>query len=264
MTSADEGSTVVKVMTWNMARNTTARATAVHSAGWDYLANADPDLAFLQETTVPNWARERWTIVAPTVRYWGSAVIARPSFALRDFAGPLTSRLERHGYIAWASLTLDSANQLTLGSIHAPVAVASADDLEGRDAAEVTRPLHQAQGRGPYRTDAAYAISRDRIGASRFLVAGDWNISRLWDSRRRITECHEFFDRASAAGWVECTRSDPELHTWHRKPDPPYQMDHAFADPATAALIRSVNVDPEPAATLGLSDHAPLVFEVAL
>jgi hypothetical protein len=36
-----------------------------------------------------------------------------------------------------------------------------------------------------------------------------------------------------------------------------------FADPVTAARVRDFKIDPAPA-VLGLSDHAPLVFEAAL
>jgi hypothetical protein len=171
-----------------------------------------------------------------------------------------TSALDGEGFLAWGRLSSGSAKPLVLGSVHAPVGKASTEDLDGRAPDSVTRRSHLATG--PYRTDAAFAVVRDVVAGSPFLVAGDWNVSRLWDDRRRITECHEFFDRAASAGWSECSFSDPELRTWHKGSQAPYQLDHAFSDPETAQRVSSVSVDPWPASTASVSDHAPLIIDI--
>lgn len=197
----------------------------------------------------------------PQVKNWGSAILSRPGRNLRPFADPPESDLERHSLLTMAIASVGS-REMVLASVHAPVREARRGDLGTRDPAMLRRPSHTRRGIGPYRTDAAYGVCRDRVRDSRFFLAGDWNVSRLWDERRMISECHEFFDRAAADGWHECSFRQPELRTWYRGSEPPYQLDHAFCDAETANRVSSVKVDPHPAETLKVSDHAPLLFEL--
>ena len=248
----------LKVITWNMARNSVGRSTSVHNTAWDYLREMDFDVAAVQEVTVPPWATEHWIVVAPAVRFWGSALLARRGIDLQPSAEIGTTTLDRHGYLAWGELHGVASEPIQLASIHAPVGKATGNYLGDLVPEEIRRPSH----RHPYRTDVAFALVRQRVGAGRFLVAGDWNVSRLWDTNRSITECHEFFDRAAEAGWVECSLSEPEVRTWFRGSEPPYQADHVFCDSRTGTAVRMVGSDPDAAAVHHLSDHAPLIFEL--
>src|SRR5690554_793383 len=121
-----------------MARNTVGRSNRVHQDAWTYLASGSFDLAFLQETVVSAWAHDRWTVVAPPVRYWGSAIIATPAIAVEPLPGAANSLLDKHGYLAWAVLRTET--DLVLGSVHSPVGTATLDDLAGLDPASITRP----------------------------------------------------------------------------------------------------------------------------
>lgn len=73
------------IVSWNLARNTLSKAK--HERAWHYLAALDPDIALLQEAVIPTWATDRWHVVLPPVRKWGSAVLAKPDLALEPFAG---------------------------------------------------------------------------------------------------------------------------------------------------------------------------------
>jgi exonuclease III len=73
--------------------------------------------------------------------------------------------------------------------------------------------------------------------------------------------------RGASEGWFDCIweKCGEEMQTWFRAGDRPYQLDHAFCDPALGDRLQTVWVATEAAANLGLSDHAPLIldFEVA-
>ena len=45
---------------------------------------------------------------------------------------------------------------------------------------------------------------------------------------------------------------------------PTVRPDHVFADPTTAATLRSQAIEAYPVEGLGLSDHAPIVLELDL
>src|SRR5439155_16093202 len=87
------------------------------------------------------------------------------------------------------------------------------------------------------------------------------------DSSYPGTAGAEFFARVRERGWFDCVweKCGEEMQTWFRAGDRPYQLDHAFCDPALGDRLQTVRVATEAAANLGLSDHAPLIldFEVA-
>jgi endonuclease/exonuclease/phosphatase family metal-dependent hydrolase len=120
----------------------------------------------------------------------------------------------------------------------------------------------------PWWNDVAFAGYRDLIARQRFLLAGDWNTSRYLDENGVANVAGaEFFDRAAAAGWVDISLDvdNHEVKTWYGfETAHPHQADHAFADAETAALVRSFAVDEWPVNQLGLSDHAPLLFDIEL
>lgn len=111
----------MRIVSWNLARNTTSRSGAVHERAWRYLSDLDPDIALLQEVTVPRWATERWSVVAPSPSPWGSVILARPDLRLRD--GPIDwSGGFRQGILlATGEVSQPDGTDLLLGSVHAVV-----------------------------------------------------------------------------------------------------------------------------------------------
>ncbi len=253
----------MRIVVWNMAANTVSRAPSVHERAWRYLDALQPDLALIQEARVPGWARARpeWTIVQDPVQLWGSAIVVGPALELTAFDGPRTGSLEA-GLLATAIATQPDGARLLVGSVHTPIGAASAAELGGLDPALARTPRYRI----PCRRDVAYAIYRERVAGKRFIVGGDWNTSPLWDELHRGTSEVDYFDRAEQDGWVDCYRTlhpEGEGRTWFRGSDPPYQLDHVFCDRDTAASLVACDIDPCPADTMSLSDHAPLVLVLA-
>jgi exonuclease III len=63
---------------------------------------------------------------------------------------------------------------------------------------------------------------------------------------------------------VDCYRRfhATEGRSWFRAGQHPYQFDHDFCNPDTAAALRSCDIDAHPAEPMGLSDHAPLILRL--
>jgi len=57
--------------------------------------------------------------------------------------------------------------------------------------------------------------------------------------------------------------SATEQQTLYREKTNPYQLDHFFEDPTTEASVKHWTVLTEVAQNLKLSDHAPLVIDLA-
>lgn len=248
--------TPLRVVSWNMGH--TRRS-------WDYLGELDPDLALLQEANAgaaPGWAFERWPgwVMRPVRSWgWGSAIIAKRSLnleAIRDEA----EGMELEGWIALGIVRMPDTTSMVVGSVHAPPFRPTPEHLGGRDPALMALPRYRA----PRSFDVAYATVSHRIRGHRFLVGGDWNISpQLWLTYHPRSHDADFFVRAARDGWVDCYRRDhdSEGQTWFRANNLPYQFDHVFCDEVTAKSMGSCTIDPRPAATLRVSDHAPLVAE---
>ncbi len=244
----------VRIVSWNLGIAFHFRRS--HDRAWHYLAALDPDIALLQEVLPPAWARERWDIEMRPVRDWGTAIAAKPGLKLRGVS-------DRNGDSASGMVTLADGTELLVASVHTPIGKASPEYYAGLDPEAIKRPGQAA----PFCSDVGYAIQRERVQGRRFLVSGDWNTARLWDQTHPGTGQVDFFTRAEADGWVECYRRfhpKSEGRTWFRGRDAPYQMDHAFCDPATAERLISCEIYAHPAEMLRLSDHAPLVIDIDL
>jgi exonuclease III len=242
------------VVVWNMAANSVSRAREAHERAWRYVESLDPDVALLQEATVPDWASERWDVHAPSPDRWGSVVATRPGLDLR----PAQARIPHA--LATARVRGPADLDLLVISVYAPPVRATPADLAGRDPATVTLPNR----RTAWSRDAAYAVARDAVRPP-FLVAGDWNTSpQLDDELHPGKREGDFFVRATGDGWVDCYRRfhDREGRTWFHAGHAPYQFDHAFCDAGTAKGLRSCDIDAYPAEQERLSDHAPLILEL--
>jgi hypothetical protein len=251
------------LISWNLGYAFGFKAT--HQHAWEYVASLDPDIALVQEAVVPGWAEDKWTVLRSPGSGWGSVILAKPRFNLREIDASTELNIKGGLVTAIGVVKLEDGAELLVVSVHAPVLRGGAReiDLGGRDVESLKLSAYQTASL----RDVAYVICRDLVKERRFVVSGDWNTSPiLWD-RNHPKDCEaEFFSRAEADGWVNCYRKfhEGEGRTWFRKNDPPYQLDHAFCDSATAEALRNCRIDVNPAERMGLSDHAPLILKFDL
>ncbi|MGI9597451.1 MAG: exodeoxyribonuclease III [Acidimicrobiales bacterium] len=127
-------------------------------------------------------------------------------------------------------------------------------------------------------------VVMDGLGDGRpTMVIGDLNIAPadidVWEParyrKRNLTSPAERcrFERLLGAGLVDLVRrhhgDEPVFTWWNRRgdfyeSDRGWRLDHALADPATAARLRSVLVDRAERGRPGASDHAPLLVELVV
>jgi hypothetical protein len=245
-----------------MARQSRHRH-GLHDQAWHYLLGLGPDLAFLQEAVPSAWVRGEGTLVHGPYTRWGSLVFS-PRFPLEPFRLPQGSHLRALGsYLAFGVVSLPDGSEAFVASVHAVAREATRAQLGDIDPVAAARP---SAGRARV-NDVVFAGLAEFVRDRQFIIAGDWNTARLFDSSNPGTAGAEFFARARERGWFECVweKRGEEVQTWFRAGDRPYQLDHAFCDPALGNRLQTVRVATEAAADLGLSDHAPLIldFEVA-
>lgn len=255
----------MKVLCWNMgaAWGRWRDDPVLHDRAWHWVAAVDPDLAFLQEVRPPAWANDRWSIQLGTYQFFASALVTRQDLDLHPLALPEGGPLDLFGsYLATGELFI-GAEPLVVASVHTVAKVAAVRGHPGYERSGIARTTVGE----PWWNDVAFAAYRDILGDRRFLIAGDWNTSRYEDEHGTPDPAGaEFFERAAAAGWVEVSLDDGrEGKTWYGSNTPrPHQADHAFADTATAQLVRSFSIEAWPISELGLSDHAPLLLDIDL
>jgi len=236
-----------------------ARRPGLHDQAWHYLLGLAPDIALLQEALPPGWVRTEGTLVHGPITWWGS-VIFSPRLPLERFRLPEESNLHALGrYLAFATASLPDGSDALIASVHAVARKATKAQLGSLDAAVVSR---RSAGR-PRVNDVVFAGIEPIVREKPFIVSGDWNTARLFDSVYEGTAGAEFFDRAGERAWFECARKmhPEEVRTWFRPGNRPYQLDHAFCDAALWERLKDVRVGTDAAEELGLSDHAPLILD---
>jgi endonuclease/exonuclease/phosphatase family metal-dependent hydrolase len=198
-------------------------------------------------------------------KWFASAVLARRGLGLKPVSAPRDGALDRFGsYLATAELQVPGLEDLVVASVHTPAREASERNHPGLDRAEISRPGTD----GPWLNDVAFAGYRALVEGRRFVVGGDWNTSR-WLDEHGVADVAgaAFFARAESAGWVEVSldADGGEGKSWYGSSSPrTHQADHIFTDGFTATAVRSFAIEPWPVATLGLSDHAPLMLDLGL
>lgn len=119
----------------------------------------------------------------------------------------------------------------------------------------------------PNLNDVVFAGLAEIVEGQRFIVSGDWNAARLFDSTWGGTAGVEFFARPKDRGWYDCvweTRGE-EVQTFFREGNAPYQLDHAFCDQnTTRESSLPARVLTEAVTELGLSDQAPVVLDLEM
>jgi endonuclease/exonuclease/phosphatase (EEP) superfamily protein YafD len=250
----------MRVVSWNMGMARQGhRRPGLHDQAWHYLLGLGPDLAFLQECLPPTWIRTEGTLVHGPFRQWGSALFSA-RFPLERFTLPSDSHLRALGsYLALGVVSLPDGTEAFVSSVHAVAREATATQVGNLDPASASRP---SIGR-PRINDVVFMGLRDLVRDRPFLVAGDWNTARLFDSTYPGTAGAEFFARAHENGWFECVweKRRAEVQTWFRRGNRPYQLDHVFSDPALGQRLQEAWVATEAAQALRLSDHAPVIVD---
>ncbi len=254
---------------------------ATQERSWHLLAAYGADLALVQEAelkAIPNWAKERWSIVTgePSILGdsqvgWGSAIAAHKRLKLCSRTDLLDRKWARplYDYAVFGQIELPDGDPALVVSVHAP-AKRVPEYLESVHKAGVLTPEEMATiaqpGDAAWAADLFFAAISPLVEHERFLVGGDWNNSRLFDLDPTLRKPGQppfaamFFTRACDAGWFECHGSKNEERSFLDLKKRPHQLDHLFCDKKTAekmegCFVRADWVAPE------LSDHAPMVTD---
>jgi hypothetical protein len=240
---------------------------AVHDRGWHYLAVMDPDIALLQETVPPAWAREKWVVFhAPTYDTgdWGSAVAVKDFPAWEpEFDEKHVWLTRYHGAVIVVTIMVDM-KELLVASVHARAKSIPDDDLEGVDRADLT------YGKSD-KVWPLYAIYHDLmrfLPERNFVAGGDLNAARLMDEVYGPDDPSfggnkQFFDQLEQSGFSNCMAKfhKSEIQTYFKDGKRPYQLDHLHCSAALRSSLISCQVLTHPVEALSLSDHAPIVAE---
>jgi endonuclease/exonuclease/phosphatase family metal-dependent hydrolase len=269
---------VMRVVSWNLhGAAVPGKSTRQQQLrAWHYLAALGADVILLQEVewaAIPAFASDLWSSVkgdeipALADARWGSLIGARADLGLhsrKELFEDLPLRI-LYGYVVIASVEIPQLGSLVLASVHAPARPVSAlvGILKYAAGFDLSSIQHLGlAGLEPWCCDLAFDCLARRVQGQRFVVAGDWNNARLFDT----TMPHyngasvEFFRRCAAREWFECHEAKGEQRSFLKAGSHPYQLDHAFCDLASGGqmLDCSVRIDP---VVHEVSDHAPVVTD---
>jgi len=217
------------VVAWNMRNN---------RAAWGHLLNGlAPDLALLQETT-PRLDASRAGHLLHARAYphqlWGSAIYVKQRVA-RELPLPP----EHRGWLMAAEVALPGFPTLVAASVHA------------RIVDRYVRP----------NLDRAFDALEPLLARRSFVLGGDLNLSRNYDTVYGTTHHTEFLEGLSTRGYFDCMRkfhTEEQQTFWRKGMTNAYQDDHIFVSSDLAARVVSCNV----ADRAGLSDHSPLMLSL--
>ena len=229
------------MVSWNMGCGPRSRYRRTHADAWQYLLALRPDVALVQEVLQNSapppalgttfWGADRGTDS-------GTAVFVRDGVVAEPVA------LRSPGSYASAVSIRSSGIPILVASVH----VGPGDYKENR------RVL----------TGALIAATAGR----RFVVGGDLNAARHWDTVYGGRTHADFFRTLADHGFHDChwAQHGREVQSfWGHQTREAYQCDHVFTDRATAdqgQVLNCVVVDnPQVRA---LSDHGLLRLELAI
>lgn len=228
---------------------------------WLASAAADADVLFLQEVPHEALPVPETHVVLPQAASasgaWGScrsAIVLRRDLAEHSSLSTTGTLLDHLGaYVVRLRLAVPAQEPLTLVSLHARPA-----RYDGELQADQL-PQSRSCEAGPWWSDLASAGLVALAARGPVLCAGDLNECLAWDADHAGHRCGaEFFDRLEEGGLVDLTTRDWPSERATRQA-PAYQVDRVLADAGTAARVR---VRDEAPAFDGLSDHAPVGFEL--
>lgn len=261
--------TPLRLATWNLNHwRQPLLPTDTRRAAWEYLsASIGAQVALVQEAVPPlELGRDR-AVYGELAghRNWGSAVVAiDPAISiepLRSVRIPCSRRrflLENShpGSVAVAQLFVSGVQPITLVSVYGVW-----------DGPVVSNLLRVIADLMPL-FDSPYG--------SRVILGGDLNVSTATMDPKGLGRAEAVLAAIRSLGLVEAKTvageapaSSPDCHcggggtcthiaTWGRD-----EIDHLFVSPALAGQVRALATDPS-VVTAGLSDHVPLVLDLAL
>ncbi len=259
----------LRLVTWNLNHWRQPLLPAdTRRAAWDYAAHTlGAQVALVQEAVPPlDLGRDR-AVYGELAghRNWGSAVVALdPAVALeplRSVRIPYSRRRyllsnTHPGSVAIARLIVPDIEPITLVSVYGV--------WDGPVVASMLRVI------------ADLVPLFDSPYGARVILGGDLNVSRGTKDPRHLARAEAVFAAIRSLGLVEAKAlvatppaSSPDcpcghgttcdhVPTWGSA-----ELDHLFVSPALAGQVTAVAVDPA-AVTAGLSDHVPLVIDLAL
>ena len=266
--SADQAPVPLRLVTWNLNHwRQPLLPTDTRRAAWDHLAATGVQVALVQEA-VPPLELDRSRAVYGEIgghRNWGSAVVALDSTVtiepLRSVRIPYSRRrylLENThpGSVAIAQMTVPGIQPITLVSVYGV--------MDGSVVSTVLRVV------------ADLVPLFDSPHGARVILGGDLNISTASKDPRNVARAEAVFAAIRSLGLVEAKTvvaeppaSSPDcacgnggacthIATWGKA-----DLDHLFVTPSLAGQVTGLAVD-RTAVEAGLSDHAPLVLDLAL
>jgi endonuclease/exonuclease/phosphatase family metal-dependent hydrolase len=265
----------VRVVSWNLGYWTPATFKGVENRRrqWDYLLDLEPTIALLQECRpedLENLTAERganYRAVGGIPSGWTAcSTIVVPRDLNVTPIPPDTLWMEYlSGYVARAELPgLLRGLPLQVACVHASAKVVTDRVLSEADHAVLKRPGCDLA----WHCDLV-AAALHRWSGPEFIIAGDWNTARLFDTTypgRWPDAGKDFFALLASWGWDETARRhhSDEIATFRSQNDGPklgeYQLDHMFTGPSLAGRLTAFDVHTD-VFTDALSDHAPIVAD---
>jgi endonuclease/exonuclease/phosphatase family metal-dependent hydrolase len=261
--------TVLRLVTWNLNHwRQPMLPTDTRRAAWEYLSRGiGAGVALVQEAVPPLELEGDRAVYGEIAghRNWGSAVAAldpRVSIEpLRAVRVPWTRRrfllANTHpGSVAIARLLVPGIQPITLLSVYGV--------LDGSPVSTMHRVI------------ADLVPLFDSPHGARVILGGDLNVSSSTKDPRQVARAEAVFAAIRSLGLIEAKAhvaqqpaSPPDcpcgnggtcshLGTWSN-----VELDHLYVSPSLAGQLTALSVDTA-AVEAGLSDHAPLVLDLAL
>lgn len=262
----------MRIVTWNMAYWKPGRYNSIENRRrqWAFAFSLGADVLLLQECRPPDfeafapaWARNEYAIIGSIPERWtaSSAVVARATYsptAIPPDDHPWFEYLS--GYVVRAHLDHPSFGGIRVASVHAIAKDVDDACLDEEGHARIKQPGCARA----WHCDLAANGLFDWVG-DQFVVGGDWNNARLFDTNygdRWPRAARDFFASTKAHGWAESMRKfhDEEVQTYLDPASAPYQLDHLFTDAVLDHTLHRCEVIND-ALIRELSDHAPIVAD---
>ena len=254
----------MQVLIWNMA-GAGFHTGAPHSAAWEWLRNeAKFDVAMLQEAIPPAGLDFSFTTALFRSRFsaqglaWGNCILARE----HDY------RLVQPDHAAWAGSSMNAALIAEpVGDLPVLVNVHS----NAKPIPDFPREEFIKAGGLACNSTKVWEIEvlahqlRPVFAGRRFVLGGDLNAGLLLDEVYGYKNNVNLWNNMAIKGYIDLRPrySETEQQTFFRENTKPYQLDHFFGDSTTEASVKSWAVLTEVARELKLSDHAPVVIDLA-
>lgn len=257
----------MRLISWNMGCAYGQKYVLSNTRAWQQLMAWEPDFALLQEAMLPESlvASENFAF-APSAHNprIGTLVYAKaPGATTMSVSQRIDERLP--GQVAAVEVPI-AGEAWVLASIHAR---AASLDMPRDELGPIDEWLADSD-KLVWPIDVILHDLRRVTKGRRFVVGGDLNASIRFDDLsaqgRNLNSNSAWFTKARAAGWCNAHRKfnagDQRTLFRHAGKDDNYQIDHVFTDSSTWYAVTRCEVMAGPFLE-ELSDHAPLVLEVA-